>query len=698
MRKYIFPRILSVIFAVTLIASISLNTFAVEFDNKIADNILEIAESLRVNTVLPENEKSIVSFCAVYNDQDEAEINIIVDNTFLQKCQELNISIFVEGKRNPIYHGMANIDNVAPAVTGLTIGTKYDVLAQGTHGVSVDSFIGYLILREKKGELSVEYKLTHETYSDYEYNKPYVSELRVASERLQPAHDKFGCNSKDNSHINDNAALIDELDTQNSAATLLSEYAIASVRYEVESNNTIALADRIYDDDTTYGTIGYSGDVDFFKVLFTSAGNANFWLGDIPSGEDYDFYLYDANGNLLKSSTTTANQEQIYNFPVIANTWYYMKVIGYNGSYNTNDYYRIRAKNYPNIVNEDVYEVNDSRSSATYLSTNSVLTDATIHEASDVDYFRFSIPATQNINITLSNIPSNCDYDLQVLNSSNVIDSSEKGGNETETIQCSLSAGTYWIRVNSYSGYSNVPYRLHLTASTPSYVLSIASYVDQGYMQRFSNAISAVRGHQEVIGDILDQLYNINLSYSTALYTSYADDCKIQMDGSVTESNLIGDCDHTNTHLTTNALRNELISDKGTGSSTLSRVLWTGHVLPGNPASNSSSSSNTVVITPMAVVDSMTYENRAAEVVQRESRYTLLHEVSHQLSAHDHYCYGVEPGQAVCGNPYCCRCNGIEAPSQCIMTVRTNIETVALDDLYCSVCKVNIQSHLSEHH
>lgn len=150
MRKYIFPRILSVIFAVTLIASISLNTFAVEFDNKIADNILEIAESLRVNTVLPENEKSIVSFCAVYNDQDEAEINIIVDNTFLQKCQELNISIFVEGKRNPIYHGMANIDNVAPAVTGLTIGTKYDVLAQGTHGVSVDSFIGYLILREKK--------------------------------------------------------------------------------------------------------------------------------------------------------------------------------------------------------------------------------------------------------------------------------------------------------------------------------------------------------------------------------------------------------------------------------------------------------------------------------------------------------------------------------------------------------------------
>src|SRR5699024_1950512 len=107
-------------------------------------------------------------------------------------------------------------------------------------------------------------------------------------------------------------------------------------------------------------------------------------------------------------------------------------------------------------------------------------------------------------------------------------------------------------------------------ASTPSYVLSIASYVDQGYMQRFSNAISAVRGHQEVIGDILDQLYNINLSYSTALYTSSADDCKIQMDGSVTESNLIGDCDHTNTHLTTNALRNELISDKGTGSSTLS--------------------------------------------------------------------------------------------------------------------------------
>jgi len=36
----------------------------------------------------------------------------------------------------------------------------------------------------------------------------------------------------------------------------------ATTRYEVEANNTMATANRIYNDDTTYGKIGSSGDED----------------------------------------------------------------------------------------------------------------------------------------------------------------------------------------------------------------------------------------------------------------------------------------------------------------------------------------------------------------------------------------------------------------------------------------------------
>ena len=121
-----------------------------------------------------------------------------------------------------------------------------------------------------------------------------------------------------------------------------------STGYESEANNTMSTANRIYNDDTTYGKISYSGDVDYFKIMFTYSGKANFWVGNIPSGKDYDLYLYDSSGSFLASSTSnnsTSNQELIKHYTVTANTWYYIRVVGYN-SYDSNAYYTLRAKCY----------------------------------------------------------------------------------------------------------------------------------------------------------------------------------------------------------------------------------------------------------------------------------------------------------------------------------------------------------------
>ncbi len=118
-----------------------------------------------------------------------------------------------------------------------------------------------------------------------------------------------------------------------------------AVVYETEPNNTMATAMTINDDDDLYGRIYDSTDVDWYKVKFPFAGKANIWLGNIPSGKDYDLEFYNSSGTKIGSSTTTNSQELI-KINVSANVWYYIKVYGYNGSHDTSNYW-LRAKVHP---------------------------------------------------------------------------------------------------------------------------------------------------------------------------------------------------------------------------------------------------------------------------------------------------------------------------------------------------------------
>lgn len=117
----------------------------------------------------------------------------------------------------------------------------------------------------------------------------------------------------------------------------------AVLKTESEPNNTITTANVVNQDDTIYGTIGSTTDVDFFRVSFPLAGTANFWLGDIPSGKDYDLYVYNSSGTLVGSSTGTTSSELV-SLSVSANSTYYFKVQGCNNSYSTTSKYRVRSR------------------------------------------------------------------------------------------------------------------------------------------------------------------------------------------------------------------------------------------------------------------------------------------------------------------------------------------------------------------
>lgn len=144
--------------------------------------------------------------------------------------------------------------------------------------------------------------------------------------------------------------------TENIVCNLISDYQVqsAGTTYESESNNTYSTADRTYDDYDNYGAISTSSDVDWWVVSFTRGGRANFWLGNIPSGCDYDLRLYASDGTtLLASSTTGSNQAELITYPVVASVNYYVKITSYSGS--STSQYLFRAKNYPEVIVDRLY-------------------------------------------------------------------------------------------------------------------------------------------------------------------------------------------------------------------------------------------------------------------------------------------------------------------------------------------------------
>ena len=67
--------------------------------------------------------------------------------------------------------------------------------------------------------------------------------------------------------------------------------------------------------------------------------------GYIPTGKDYDLYVYNSSGSLLGSSTDTGTtQEFVSGITAIKGNAYYFAVKGKNGSYNSTSKYTVRSK------------------------------------------------------------------------------------------------------------------------------------------------------------------------------------------------------------------------------------------------------------------------------------------------------------------------------------------------------------------
>lgn len=112
------------------------------------------------------------------------------------------------------------------------------------------------------------------------------------------------------------------------------------------------------------------------------------------------------------------------------------------------------------------FEPNESLAAAANVTTNTT-NQAAITTATDKDWFKFTISGTNNLNITLTNLPA--DYDIILYNSGGTeIKRSESGGTTSENIvNNNTVAGTYYLQVFGYNGAmsTTVCYNLNVGAT-----------------------------------------------------------------------------------------------------------------------------------------------------------------------------------------------------------------------------------------
>ena len=201
-------------------------------------------------------------------------------------------------------------------------------------------------------------------------------------------------------------------------------------------------------------------------------------------------------------------------------------------------------------------------------------------------------------------------------------------------------------------------------------------------------------------------MFGIKLNYTVKSYTSCADTCT---GVPTTYSDTTTSCSHSSTdHKTRDSIRNNLISQYGNGTDILTRIAWTGHVLESG-SSNSSSNTHTVVLTVGMVTDESTNENLDDATIRWQRIYSLLHELSHQIGAPDHYCYDISSND--CDNPTedCYKCDHkLDDAPVCLMSgriddIESRLKNGTLDSLYCSQClsaihEKGVFTHLNNHH
>ncbi|CAD5981337.1 Clostripain [Planktothrix tepida] len=203
-----------------------------------------------------------------------------------------------------------------------------------------------------------------------------------------------------------------------------------------------------------YGLVLQPNDEDWFQFQTTNTGTLNVRLDFLNSLGDLDFELYNSAGQLVGSSATAGDTEQI-SIPNAAPGIYHAKVIGYGGAGNSN--YSLTVDAPITTTFDDRYEPNDSLSSASVLPlVNGQVNETNLNTSwDDPDWFQFTVPGnlTPGSNISVDAVNDQGSLNLILYDQNgNWVNMGYGYNDQSATINLDyLSQGTYYAQVSGYS-------------------------------------------------------------------------------------------------------------------------------------------------------------------------------------------------------------------------------------------------------
>jgi hypothetical protein len=251
-------------------------------------------------------------------------------------------------------------------------------------------------------------------------------------------------------------------DPLSSSPTVSSLQQLPSLNTPVDNaGNTLATARAVGTLTATQSFSDWVGSVDtndYYK--FNVGTQSNFSLSLTGLSADADVELLNSSGIRIAISQNCGTTSESITRQLSAGT-YYARVYPYSGD--TTYGLSLNATAVAPVDNAG-NTLATARNVGTLTATQSF--SDWVGSADIDDYYSFNVTTPSNVNLNLTGLSA--DVDLYLLNSSGtVISSSAAGGTTSESITSQLSAGTYYARVNRYSGDTTYGLSLNATAVAP---------------------------------------------------------------------------------------------------------------------------------------------------------------------------------------------------------------------------------------
>ncbi|PQL94037.1 C10 family peptidase [Apibacter adventoris] len=240
-----------------------------------------------------------------------------------------------------------------------------------------------------------------------------------------------------------------------------------------EPNDSFAQATTISTNTNYSAGIGSATDKDYYKFTLYNWSNINVTLKDLP--KDYNLVVYNSSKAQIAKSVNGGFTNESVTLNYLEPGTYYVVVEGYNGNYDINRCYTLKAEATAIASCVANYEPNDSFAQATAINTNTNYS-AGIGTITDKDYYKFTLNNWSNINVTLKDLPK--DYNLVLYNSSKAqIAKSVNGGTTNESVTLNyLEPGTYYVVVEGYNGNFDITQCYTLKAEATAIASCVANY------------------------------------------------------------------------------------------------------------------------------------------------------------------------------------------------------------------------------